>query len=383
MPGDRVRVGMVASLTGQFAGQGRQALEGASAWTRDCNAGGGIFVLSRGGHLPVELTFYDDESVAQVAAAMAEKLVLEDRVDLLLGPYSSVLTLAVARVTERLQRVLWNHGGASDQIYSQGFRWTVGILTPASRYFFGVVDLVSERDPSARRLAIFGSTRGSFPIAVASGVDAYAAQHGFQTVYRGQYVSPAADFSPLLAEMEETEPDIIVGVGRIDDDLLLARQMVQRGVRARAIALVAAGIGHFSEVLGSCAGGFMGPSQWEPGAASVPDYGPTAQDLAERAGPFGWRDRDYAMAQAYAAGLVAQKCVELAGTLDNRDLREVADRLEFTTFYGRFKLDPVTGCQVGRSVVTVQWQGGKKVVVWPKEVRQGDAIYPSHDRRLS
>ena len=404
MQGAWLKVGIVASLTGQFHGQGSQALEGAAAWVRDVNAGGGIFVGDHGGELPVQLKHYDDESKAQVAREMTEKLILDDRVDLLMGPYSSVLTLAAAPVAERLQRVLWNHGGASDQIYNQGFRWVVGVLTPASRYLLGVIDLVKERDPGARRVAILHSGRGTFPEAVALGVESYAAQEGFQIVFKGQYHSPAADFSSLLGVMKEREPDIVLGVGRIQDDLLLARQIVQRRVRAKSIALVAAGIGQFEEALGSWAAGFIGPSQWEPRASHTPDYGPSAQNLAKifhpehRAGlladlgvpatnllsrveevsrPGGG---DYAMAQAYAAGLIAQKCVEEAGTLDNRALRAVADRLDFATFYGRFKLDPATGCQIGRSVVIVQWQGDKKVIVWPKEQSQGDLLYPSHDR---
>ena len=82
------------------------------------------------------------------------------------------------------------------------------------------------------------------------------------------------------------------------------------------------------------------------------------------------------MVQAYAAGLVAQRCVEDAGTLDSAALRDMAGTLEFATFYGRFKIDSVTGCQIGRSVVIVQWQGGRKVVVWPQERSQGQLRYP-------
>ena len=292
MEEDRLlKVGMVASLTGQFHSQGSQAMEGAKAWARDANAGGGVFVRSAGRRLLVHLQHYDDESKAQVARALTEKLILEDRVDLLLGPYSSVLTLAVAPVAERSRRVLWNHGGASDQIYAQGFRWVVGILTPASRYLLGVIDLVKERDPAARKVAILHSNRGSFPVAVASGAESYALEKGFQVVLNRQYPPGTADFSPLLREMEQSRPDVIIGVGRIQDDLILARQMVDWPIRAKTIALVAAGIRQFKESLGRHATGFLGPSQWEPGASYVPDYGPSPQELAERFEGFRGRGR--------------------------------------------------------------------------------------------
>ena len=376
MHGDRVKVGMVASLTGQFSDQGTQALEGANAWVRDVNATGGMFIGSTGRKTPVELKHYDDRSQARLASAMTERLILEDRVHLLMGPYSSVLTLAAAPVAERFQRVLWNHGGASDQIYCQGFHWIVGILTPASGYLLGIIDLVKERDQGARTLAVIRSNKGSFPLAVAAGVEAHAVRQGFQVALNLAYSPPAEDFSPLLEQLEDYDADVVVAVGRIQDELLLAKQMVQRRVRAKAIALVAAGIGQFGEALGSRATGFMGPSQWEPGAHYAQDYGPPARELAKTFESLRPGGSDYAMAQAYAAGLVAQRCVEEAGTLDNHALRQAADRLDFTTFYGRFKLDPSTGAQVGRSVVIVQWQEDRKVIVWPRELRQADILYP-------
>lgn len=382
MQGDRIVVGIVASLTGQFSRQGSQALEGAAAWVRDANISGGIFVKSLAKKLPLQLVHLDDRSRADVARRSAEKLIQEHRSDLLLGPYSSVLTLAVAPVAEKYRRILWNHGGASDRICSQGYRWVVGILTPASKYLQGLIDLLKEIDPGSRRVAVLYSGRGSFAESVASGVVSYAAQQGFLVTSQVRYQPPVEDFYPLLREVHGSEPDVIIGVGRIQDDLLLASQMVRSGVRAKAVALVAAGIGQFSETLGSGAGGFIGPSQWEPGAVHTTDYGPAAQDVVTRLGEAGIESIDYPMAQAYAAGLVAQRCVEEAGTLDNGALREVADQLEFTTFYGRFKLDQATGCQVGRSVQIVQWQGGKKVVVWPRDLAQGSLIYPFPSKNM-
>ena len=377
-PPETVHVGAVTSLTGQFRSQGSQALEGIAAWVRDTNAGGGIFISSLNRRLPVRLTYYNDESAANVARVLTEKLIADDRVDLLLGPYSSVLTLAAAPVAERFEKVLWNHGGAADRIYSRGFRYVVGILTPASQYLPGVIDLVKNIDPEAGKIAVLRSSRGSFPVDVASGVESYAATRGFRTVFSEQYTPPIADFSPLLERMASAEADIIIGVGRIQDDLLLARQLVQKQVSAKAIAIVAAGIEQFKDELGSGADGFMGPSQWEAGDGYTPDYGPSAHELAARHRLFNPGSGDYPLFQAYAAGLVARRCVEEAGTLDNRSLREVASRLDFTTFYGRFKLDPQTGCQIGRSVVIVQWQGGAKIVVWPESMRRAQMIYPSH-----
>ena len=160
MQGGRIKVGMVASLTGQFRGQGLQALQGAVAWVGDTNKSGGITLGGRDSGVPLQLTYYDDESKAKIARAMTEKLINGDGVGLLLGPYSSVLTMASAPVAEEAHRVLWNHGGASDRIFCQGYHWTVGILTPASRYLIGVLDMVRDMDPGACTLAILRSGSG-------------------------------------------------------------------------------------------------------------------------------------------------------------------------------------------------------------------------------
>ena len=85
---------------------------------------------------------------------------------------------------------------------------------------------------------------------------------------------------------------------------------------------------------------------------------------------------DYTAAQGYAIGLVAQKCIEEAGALEKNKLREVANKLEFTTFYGGFQIDPSTGRQIAHRVVIVQWQSGKKVVVYPEKEAEAPPLYP-------
>ena len=96
----------------------------------------------------------------------------------------------------------------------------------------------------------------------------------------------------------------------------------------------------------------------------------------------GWAgSSDYTTAQAYAAGLVAQKCVEESGTLENRALLEAARNLDFTTFFGHFKVEYSTGRQMGHSVLVTQWQRNEKVILWPRDLRQGQMIYPIYPCR--
>jgi ABC-type branched-subunit amino acid transport system substrate-binding protein len=151
----------------------------------------------------------------------------------------------------------------------------------------------------------------------------------------------------------------------MEADLAFAREIRRQGVRAALVGLVATPMQHFRETLGSDADGFCGPSQWEVDASVRPELGPTsAQFATDFRDQFGV-EPEYPAAQACAAGLIAAHCVELAGTLDQEALRTVAAGLDLSTFYGRFRLDPETGQQVGHRLVVVQWRGGEKVVIWP------------------
>ena len=113
-----VKAGISASLTGQFATQGQQALVGLSAWVDHVNQQGGLTV--GGEKRPVTLVRYDDGSTAEATRRATEQLITGDRVDLLFGPYSAGLTTAAAEVAETYGKVVWNQGGAGDAHYAPG-----------------------------------------------------------------------------------------------------------------------------------------------------------------------------------------------------------------------------------------------------------------------
>lgn len=365
MSRDSIKVGLPISLTGQFASQGMRAFDGVRYWVDDCNASGGARIGEHSGHLPVHLLYYDDESRASTAASITRKLITDDRVDILLGPYGSSLTLACAHVSEELGMLLWNHGGASDPVQHGGFRRVVSILAPASRYLSGVVDLLTSRDPRSRRASVLRSSRGSFPRAVADGFVEHATGHGWEIALSETYEPEASDFRAVVRRIRDYSPEVVVGVGRIQDDLALARELAMADPGAEALVVVAAGVSLFGKRMGALAEGFIGPSQWEPDISFAPDHGPTTAVLQSRHAGFRKVEADYTMAQAYAAGLVVQRCVAQAGSLDSGALMEAAARVRFTTFYGPFEIDPATGSQVGRAVPLVQWKSGERQVVWP------------------
>jgi branched-chain amino acid transport system substrate-binding protein len=356
---------MTAALTGRYSLPGRQALLGAQAWVEDTNRAGGIRLHGSRTQLPLRLTSYDDASEPETCAALIERLITEDQVDILLGPYSSGLALRAAEVAQRSQRVLWNHGGASEAIYTRGFAWVVGILSPPSTYFHSVIDFVRHTRPSASHVAIVHSTAGAFPQDVAAGAAQYCQQQVFETVYTYPYPAGTTDFTPILKQLESAAPAVVLSVGRIEDDLHFAAQYLQHSIPASVVGLIVTPLTLFRDTLGSAATHFVGPSQWEPAMVTEPEYGPSSQEILTRLMARHPEGVDYPMAQAYAGGLVAQRCIEIAGTLEQHALRQVASSLDCTTFYGRYRIDPRTGRQLGHRMPVVQWQGSRKVVVWP------------------
>ena len=114
MANNVLTIGMPVSLTGRYALQGQQCRTGLECYARDVNAVGGILLRGAGRRLPVQLKICDDESKVVRAQALAEQLLEEHRADLLLGPYGSGSTRAVAEVADRHAHVLWNHSGAAD-----------------------------------------------------------------------------------------------------------------------------------------------------------------------------------------------------------------------------------------------------------------------------
>ena len=125
-------------------------MAGLQAWADDVNRSGGIVVGCRGAGAQISVIHHDDASKPDQAKQITDRLITQDRVDLLFGPYSSVLSRAAAEVAEFHHRLIWNQGGASDDIYQQGYRCVVGILTPASQYLTGLLPLVREPIPKPR-----------------------------------------------------------------------------------------------------------------------------------------------------------------------------------------------------------------------------------------
>jgi branched-chain amino acid transport system substrate-binding protein len=361
-------VGASLSLSGPFRRQGEQARDGLRLWADYARRAGG-------GPIP-RLIVLDDGSRASLAQENVRRLLAEERVDVLVGPYSSGLVLTVAPIAMAAGKVLWNHGGTSDVIVEQGGRHVVSVASPASDYLRDLPGWLRRRVSQARRARILHAARGTFASQVARGVAEGARAAGFTEVEVTSFESPIRDARTVLREPAGAEPDLLVSVGAFGDDLAISRERA-RLPRKTALAVVGAGLAAFGDELGGLAEGIIGPSQWEPIDAEAPRTGPDSRWFADAFEDAFQRPPEYPAAQAFAVGLILGECSRrCAGSLDDATLLGAARSLETTTFYGRFRLDRLTGRQEGHEIRLVQWRDGRKRVL------EGTRAGPAEERVL-
>ena len=329
------------SLTGRYAHLGRLAAAGLHQAVEDVAHRGGVRVGGR--TLTPEVVVFDDGGTR---AGVRHALDVLARADLVIGPYGSDLVVEAARWSAERARVLWNHGGSADD--AQRMSGVVSVPAPASRYLVAVLEAVADRVPGARVLVAAG--RGAFGSSAGRGAGEAAARLGMGVVA----VVPHDEVP------DEPDAEVLLAAGSFADDVALIHRLRRR---PPVVATVAAGLGAFAAHVR--AEGVLAPSQWEEGARFHPDAGPRPADvmrsLRARVTPFlrarpGVGGVDYPAAQAYAAVLIALRCVQETGVVEDAALYAAARRLRCTTFFGRFGLG-FDGCQADHAMLVVQWRG--------------------------
>jgi branched-chain amino acid transport system substrate-binding protein len=271
--------------------------------------------------------------------------------------------MAVVEIAEEYKKVLWNYGGSSDEIFSNGVRYLVGIASPASDYLRALPRWLAEKHPALRRICVLYSAGGTFGWHVARGIVESALVAAGQSVELVPINSSLENYDTILRTLFDIDPEVVVLAVTFQDELGLMRTRHRWPSTVRAVAAVAAGVRAFSAELEQIAEGILGPSQWEPGVILPNTAGPTSDwflDSFQR--QFGHAP-DYIAAGSFATGLVLTECIRLAASLDDEKLRGTASDLDCNTFYGRFRIDSRTGIQTGHRVLLLRWQGGSKVVL--------------------
>lgn len=264
--------------------------------------------------------------------------------------------LSAARASER---VIWNHSGATSQLARPAFPKVINVLSPASTYFAGVLQAIHAFDPLARTVSLFHSTSG-FGRDVATGAMNVAATQDFD--------AHSVPFEPshAVSAVSRVPPgDILLVVGNFADERAVAPILLARPWRFAAF--VGAGVEEVLTPLGNQREGLLGPAQWIATAAREPDEGPNADWFVTKYREAVGVDPPYPAAQAFAAGILCARCLRDSGSCNDAAQLAVARRLVCTTLYGAFQLDPKSGLQSGHQILVVQWQQGRRCIVWPPE----------------
>jgi len=374
-------VGFTASLTGKLNVESTRQNNGFKLWMDQVNAAGGI-TLADGTVVKFDSKFYDDESNKDRVQELYTKLVTEDNADFLISPYSSGLADASAVIAEQYGKIMVTTGAASDSTYQKGYTLVYQAYTPASAYLTGSLDLLANADPAAKKIAIVHEN-DKFSTDVVTALEAYAIEKGYEVVLNEGYDSGTTDFAPIINKIP-ADVDAIMGGGHFADGQQFAKALSDKGVAAKFISLLVAPPEPTFAEIGDAAFGIVGPSQWEPLAAFAPDYGPTGAEFIEAYTAAFGEEPSYHAAGGYAAGLILQKGIETAGSLDVEAVKAAIDSEDMMTFFGHIKFDTSAenhGLQVGHSMVYVQWQKDAsgaliKQVVWPLEGKTAETVYP-------
>jgi branched-chain amino acid transport system substrate-binding protein len=382
---EKIVIGHPACLSGKYAKAGEQAIGGIKAcvkWINDSYGG----VKIAGKKVPLEYKYYDCESKKEAVTSLIERLITVDKVNVVFSAYSSGLTLAGAPVAEKYKMLYMDHGGASDRIFQQGYKYIVQTIGPGTRYHVGTLDMVHRIDPKAKKVAL-AYEDSEFARMTLQGAEKRATELGFKVVFKRTYPKGVTDLTPLLSDMKMGNPDIVIGGGHYEDGQLFCRQMADLDIDVKALSLVAsATLPAYYKALGSMAEGVMGPSHWEYGVKYSPEgakkaglewIGPGQDEFVKLFKEALGKDilPDYHAAEAGAQVLAYVLTVEDAKSIDPTKVRAALGKLWFMSFYGAWGVDE-TGKQIGHSMVDMQWQDGKRVIVWPPDAATGKIYYP-------
>jgi len=359
-----IRIGATTALTGEASIQGGYVREGYLLCQKHANEKGGV--LGR----RIEFVLYDDASNGKTAAGLYEKLIAEDKVDAVLGPYGSGITEAVADVNEKHRMLMIAPTAATTSIWEKGRRYLVMVLSPAEGLAEGLLDLAARN--GLKRVAVIQQD-ALVPNAITKGASALAKSKGLELVFLETYRTSPEDFSDLLNKVRAAKADVLVaGSIRFEDLLAITRKLKELDLNIPMVSAVPYGLlPDYYKQLGKDAEFVYSGSFWD---AALP-YPGNQEFVAAYAKEFS-HPPAVQSAGAYAGCQLLIDAIRRTDSLDSEKLRGALLTLKTKTVFGDFAVDE-RGYQTAHKAVTIQWQDGKQVVIWPDEVATGKARLPT------
>ncbi|MEK9935094.1 MAG: amino acid ABC transporter substrate-binding protein [Rhodobiaceae bacterium] len=371
--GDTIILGSSISLTGKYATNGLHTQRGYDYAVKVINEAGGVKVGGKSYKLDVK--YYDDESTPARGAQLAERLIQQDGVEYMLGPYSSGMTKAIAPVSEKFGVPMVEAEGASRSLFTQGYKYLFAVLSTSEQYLATAIDFAAEKSSNPGDVRIALAFEGDpFSMDVRAGVMDKINEYGMKVVIDDQLPADLSDMSTTLTKVKALKPDALIISGHSKGAATAARQIDEMKVNVPMIALTHCEAAKVQEKFPKTSNGFLCPTQWvETLSKSDPMFGSAADwNAGFKADNPSYSSVPYQSAQASAAVYVFKEAFEAANSFDKDAVRDAISKVEMETFYGDIKFSE-NGNNIAKPMFMRQIDGSGQYNLVEKA---GDMVFP-------
>lgn len=361
--GSPILIGATVSREGKFSEPSWMIEKAFEFWVDEINQTDGL--LGR----KVKLILYDDKSRPELAEAFYLKLIRQDKVDLVFSPYGTPLTLAASEVSERHKMVMLACAAAAQSPWQRNFRYLFGIYAPADRQFIGLLDMMAQQNH--KTLSVLFDETSSFNQDIANGVRQWAETFKINIIYQQGYQDGTKELPGLVADIKSKNASGLILSAYPPDCYKMLRLLEEENYKPGILAMpIAPAHPDFSKNAGEMADHVFSTSQWEPDER-IPF--PGSQRFVDHFTRFAGKAPSFHAVSAYSACQLYEQAIVQNQSIDNTKLRDYIFALDTVTAIGRFKVDG-TGKQVGHSSFIIQWQNGKKEIVWPHKMQTAKPV---------
>src|SRR6185503_10412116 len=347
-----VTFGASVQLTGPVANTGRYYKDAYDFAIEKINAAGGVKVGST--QQKIALKLLDNQSDVNLSVRQYTQLLTQDKVNFLLGPFASNFVLADSSIAEKASVPMVQGGGASDEIYTRGYKYIFGTLPAASDYFGSTIDAMAKLDPAPKTVALLYAD-DSFDVSVAKGTRDLLKKAGLKTVLDERYSTNASDFSALLSRIKSENADAVLVAGHETEVLNFIRQAKSLDVSPKLYSFtVGVPSADFRHALGKDANGASGMTAWLPSATLKDQWFGDAEEFARAwKTKFGYEPDDHA-ASGVATGEALVNAIQAAGSTDPQKVRDALAKVSFDSLYGRVAFDDKGQISLPQIMVHIQ-----------------------------
>jgi len=382
MASNVIKVGCCLTLTGKYSKAGRFFKQGYRMAIDEVNAKGGIQLKKLGKKMKVKLILYDDKSDPTTAVNLSEHLITVDKVDAMLGSYSTSQVNAQSVVPEKYQVPYINGGGASSFIYSRGFKWIFGTLASISELSYtemallkGLIDQGKLPKPCKIALSWENNAHGKdFEAGVKKGMKKYPGY--FKLLLDEPFEKNTKNFAPLLIKVKSVNADAYLTDCHFPQYVAQHKQYSEMGLYHKFVSYGARGPeSNARKSLGEAVNYLVAAQWWTP----LLPY-PQSKAFVKM-----YKDRykenitEWYPALAYETAKILFKAIEVAGSLDKKAIRDALENMEYkpSLVAGEvMKFDKKTHQATYPYVIVQNMPGGKVIAVYPKNAATGKIVCP-------